>query len=89
MGGTAWIHCRATVPTFLTKLPVLPPGSLTCAIFWDTSMGEVAGGKQLTWVEEKPPLGFCWLLIHFAMRDAEASSSWAGAVCEVSWARST
>lgn len=46
-------------------------------------MCEVAGGKQLTWVEEKPPLGFCWLLIHFAIRDAKESSSWAGAGCEV------
>lgn len=49
----------------------------------------VAGGKQLTWVEEKPPLGFCWLLIHFAIREAKFSSSWAGAGCEVRWARST
>lgn len=51
----------------------------SCLLTW---MCEVAGGKQLTWVEEKPPLGFCWLLIHLAIRDANASSSWAGAGCE-------
>ena len=44
---------------------------------------EAAGGKQLTWVEEKPPLGFCWPLIHLAIRDAKESSSWEGAGCAV------
>lgn len=67
------------------------PDRTSCAPTWlsDMShlltwMGEVARGKQLTWVEEKPPLGFCWLLIHFAIREAKASSSWAGAGCELS-----
>lgn len=72
------------------------PDKTSCAPTWlsDTChlltlMCGVARGKQLTWVEEKPPLGFCWLLIHFAIRAAEDSSSWAGAGCEVRWARST
>lgn len=48
-------HCGNTLPGKPHCAPTWV--SDTCHLL--TLMCEVLGGKQLTWVEEKPPLGFC------------------------------